>query len=146
MLPLIRRNDLTNIKDCLVTEIDVSNEKCFFTCLYRLPSQSHEELERFCTNFDLLLSNINNIDLIFSSNVNIMVVVEQSLYKTCHHNIIYGTLNFDIPLPLLILGKYGIIKMQILDVSKSRYIILIGLELFKIEIALKNAKFYHKHC
>ena len=118
-LPLIRRNDLTNIKDCLVTEIDVSNKKCFFTCLYRLPSQSHEELERFCTNFDLLLSNINNIDLIFSSNVNIMVVVEQSLYKTCHHNIIYGTLNFDIPLPLLILGKYGIIKMQILDVSKS---------------------------
>ena len=38
-LPLIRRNDLTNIKDCLVTEINVSNEKRFFTCLYRYPSQ-----------------------------------------------------------------------------------------------------------
>ena len=28
-LPLIRRNDLTNIKDCLVTEINVNNENCF---------------------------------------------------------------------------------------------------------------------
>ena len=35
------------------------------------------------------------IDLIFSSNVNL----EQSLYETCHHNIIYGTTNFNIPLP-----------------------------------------------
>ena len=151
-LPLIRRNDLTNIKDCLVTEINVNNEKCFFTCLYRSPSQSHDELERFCANFDLLLSNINDlhptcsialgdfnakyskscasdknnsvvieldnitmtsgynqvidktthyinessscVDLIFSSNVNIMknCGVEQSLYKSCHRNIIYGTL------------------------------------------------------
>ena len=158
-LPLIRRNDLTNIKDCIVTEINVNNEKCFFTCLYRSPSQSHDELERFCANFDLLLSNINDlhptcsivlgdcnakcskwcasdgnnaagieldnitttscynqmidkpthyinesssfIDLIFSSNVNLTKYcgVEQSLYETCHHNIIYGTLNFNIPLP-----------------------------------------------
>ena len=60
-LPLIRRNDLTNIKDCIVTEINVNNEKCFFTCLYRSPSQSHDELERFCANFDLLLSNINDL-------------------------------------------------------------------------------------
>ena len=160
-LPLIRRNDLTNIKDCFVTEINVNNKKCFFTCLCRSPSQSHDELERFCTNFDLLLSNINNlhptcsvvlgdfnakcskwcapdknntsgieldnitttsgynqmidkpthfinesssrIDLIFSSNVNLTknCGIEQSPYKTCHHNIIYRTLNFNIPLPSL---------------------------------------------
>ena len=60
-LPLIRRNDLTNIKDCIVTEINVNNEKCFFTCLYRSPSQRHDELERFCANFDLLLSNISDL-------------------------------------------------------------------------------------
>ena len=60
-LPLIRRNYLTNIKDCIVTEINVNNEKCFITCLYRSPSQSHDELERFCVNFDLLLSNINDL-------------------------------------------------------------------------------------
>ena len=179
MLPLIRRNDLTNIKDCLVTEINVNNDKCFFTCLCRSPSQSQDGLERFCTTFDLLLSNINNlqpncstvlgdfnvkcskwcaskkdniagveldnitatsgynqminkpthfiyessscIDLILSSNVNLTknCGVEQPLYKACHHNIIYGTLNFNIRLPLLILGKYGIIKMQVLDASKN---------------------------
>ena len=41
------------------------------------------------------------IDLIFSSDVNLTknYGVEQSLYETCHHNIIYGTLNFNIPLP-----------------------------------------------
>ena len=33
-LPFNRRNDLTNIKDCIVTETNVNNEKCFFTCLY----------------------------------------------------------------------------------------------------------------
>ena len=60
MLPLIRRNDLTN-KDCIVTEINTNNEKCFFTCLCRSPSQRHDELERFCANFDLLLSNISDL-------------------------------------------------------------------------------------
>ena len=42
------------------------------------------------------------IDLIFSSNVNLAKNrgVEQSLYETCHHNIIYGTLNFNISLTL----------------------------------------------
>ena len=58
-LLLIRRNDLSNLKECLVTEINVNNEKCFFTCLYRSPSQSHEELESFCSNLDSLPSNIN---------------------------------------------------------------------------------------
>ena len=88
------------------------------------------------------------IDLIFSSNVNLTknCVVEQSLYETCHRNIIYGTLNFDIPLTILILWKYGITKIKILDVSKNRYIILIGLGLFKIEIATKNTKLCQKHC
>ena len=31
LLPLIRTNDLIIIKDYLVTEINVNNEKCFFT-------------------------------------------------------------------------------------------------------------------
>ena len=31
--------------------------------------------------------------------------VEQSLYETCHHNIVYGTLNFNIPLPPLYFRK-----------------------------------------
>ena len=55
-LPLIRRNDLTNLKDCLVTETNGNDQKCFFTCLYRSPSQNDDELEHFCTNFNALLS------------------------------------------------------------------------------------------
>ena len=59
-LPLIRRSDLSNMKEYLGTEINVNNEKCFFACLYRSPSQSHEELESFCFSLDSLLSNIND--------------------------------------------------------------------------------------
>ena len=40
------------MQECLVTEFSVNNEKCFFTCFYRYPFQSHEG--------DLLLSNIND--------------------------------------------------------------------------------------
>ena len=64
-LPLINRSDLSNMKECLVTEINVNNEKCFFTCLYRSPSQSHEELESFCSSLDSLLSNIIGQDTVF---------------------------------------------------------------------------------
>ena len=41
------------------------------------------------------------IDLIFCSNLNRMknCGVGRSLYEKCHHNIIYGTLNFNLPLP-----------------------------------------------
>lgn len=39
---------------------NVNNEKCFLHALYRSSSQSHEELERFSSNLDLLLRNINN--------------------------------------------------------------------------------------
>ena len=59
-LPLIRRSDLSNMKEFLVTEINVNNKKCFFACLYRSPSQSHEELESFRSNLDSVLSNIND--------------------------------------------------------------------------------------
>ena len=61
LLPLIRRNHLANIKDCIVTEISVNNKKCFFTCLYSSPSQSHDEFESFCANFDPFFSNINDL-------------------------------------------------------------------------------------
>ena len=46
-------------------------------------------------------------DLIFSLNVNLTknCGVEQSLYDKCHHNIIYETLNFNIPLPPSLLQR-----------------------------------------
>ena len=43
------------------------------------------------------------IDLIFSSNVSFIrnYGIEQSIYEKCHHNITYGTLDFNVPLPPL---------------------------------------------
>ena len=59
-LPLIRRDDLSTMQEAIVTEISVENEACFFTCFYRSPSQSHDEFENFCSELNLLLTNINN--------------------------------------------------------------------------------------
>ena len=57
-LPLIGRNDLSILRECLVTEIIADNEKCFFTCLYQ--NHEHEELENFGSNLDLPVSIIND--------------------------------------------------------------------------------------
>ena len=40
------------------------------------------------------------IDIIFSSNPSLTknCGIEHSIYDKCHHNIIYGTLNFKVPL------------------------------------------------
>ena len=57
---LIKRNDLNILHECLVAKIIVDNKKCFSTCLYRSLNQNHEELENFCSNLNLLFSNIND--------------------------------------------------------------------------------------
>ena len=59
-ISLIKRDDICTLDNWLVTEIRSQNEKCFLTCLYRSPSQSRDEFENFCTNFDILLSQIND--------------------------------------------------------------------------------------
>ena len=46
-IPLIKRDDLRTLDNCLVTEIRSQNEKCFLTCIYRSPSQSPDEFENF---------------------------------------------------------------------------------------------------
>ena len=46
-LALIRRNDLSILHECLVTEIIVDNEKSLFIWLYRSPNQNYKELENF---------------------------------------------------------------------------------------------------
>ena len=65
-ITLIRRDDLCTLDNCLVTEIRSQNEKCFLTCAYRSPRQSHEEFEIFCKKFDILLSQINDEFLLCS--------------------------------------------------------------------------------
>ena len=147
--------------ECLVTELRIGKKKCFFTCLYRSPSQTSDEFEDFCTVLNLFLSNINDlnpacsvitgdfnarspqlwaldkennegreisfltssvgysqlidqptyitkessscIDLILISNPSFTSAsrVELSLYEKCHHDLIYGKINFNVPLPPL---------------------------------------------
>ena len=158
-LPIIRRDDISNLKECLVTKITVKIDRCFFTCLYRSPSQNREQFQSFCDSLDILMNNINSlnpaisiitgdfngkcskwysfdtsdnigkerdtitstasysqiidkptdftnnssscIDLIFTSNPSIIVDsgIEKSLFSSCHHDIIYGKINFRVPLP-----------------------------------------------
>ena len=51
---------MNTLDNCLVTEIHSQNEKCFVTCTYRSLSQNQDEFKNFCTNFDILLNNIND--------------------------------------------------------------------------------------
>ena len=60
-LPIIKRNDLCQLHECLVTEMRIGKKKCFFTCLYRSPSQTSDEFEDFYTDLNLFLSNINDL-------------------------------------------------------------------------------------
>ena len=40
----------------------MGKKKFFFTCLYRSPSQSSDEFDTFCSNLNLFLSNINDLN------------------------------------------------------------------------------------
>ena len=51
-LLIIRGNDISNLQECLVTEITVKNKRCFLTCLYRSPSQSGEQIQSQSSNFN----------------------------------------------------------------------------------------------
>ena len=61
-LPIIKRNDLCQLHECLVTELRIGKKKCFFTCLYRSLSKTSEEFEDFCKDLNLFLSNINDLN------------------------------------------------------------------------------------
>ena len=91
---------------------------------------------------------INESSLIFSSNVNLTknCGVEQSLYEICHHNIIYGTLNFNIPLPHPYFREIWDYKNANIECIQKSIYNFDWTVAFKIEIATKNAKFYQKHC
>ena len=56
---LPKRDDLSTLKECLVTEIRV-DKKFFFSCLYRSPNQAQDEFEEFCNDLNLLLFNVND--------------------------------------------------------------------------------------
>ena len=53
---LLLRYDINTLDNCLITEICSQNEKG----IYRSTSQNQGEFENFCTNFDIILNNIND--------------------------------------------------------------------------------------
>ena len=56
----IPRNDFCTLDNYLAPEIRSHSKNCFLTCAFRLLSQSQEEFKIFCTNFNILLSQIND--------------------------------------------------------------------------------------
>lgn len=74
---LTRRNDFTDIKECLVAKVNINN----ISCLRRSPSQNFETREQFCTKFGTFLSNITS----FHSTCSI--VLEDFTAKRIVHNI-----------------------------------------------------------
>ena len=62
-LPIIKRDKLWTLKECLVMEIIVGKKKLFFSYLHRSPSKTKEEFEEFCTDLNLLLSNVNDLNI-----------------------------------------------------------------------------------
>ena len=61
-LPIIRRDDISNLKECLDMKVTVKNERYFLTCLYRLPSQNRERLLTFCDSLEILMGNIISLN------------------------------------------------------------------------------------
>ena len=53
-LPIIRRDNISNLQECLVSEITLKNKQCFLTRLYRSPSQNCEQIKSFCDSLDIL--------------------------------------------------------------------------------------------
>ena len=47
-IPQFKRKDICTSNNCLVTEICWQDEKCFLTCIFHSPRQSHDEFEEFC--------------------------------------------------------------------------------------------------
>ena len=65
-LSLVKRDNLCTLKECLVREVKSRGKIYFFICLYRSPRQNQDQFELFCNHLDLCLTNINDINCIFS--------------------------------------------------------------------------------
>ena len=50
----------SNLDECLLCELSYKNERCFIATLYRSPSQSREEFEKFLSNFEVFIKAISN--------------------------------------------------------------------------------------
>ena len=74
------------------------------------------------------------IDLIFCNKPELISEygIDHSLFQTCHHNLIFGKINTKIPVPQLIVERFGTIKMQMLKVYSNLFLVSTGRKLLKI--------------
>ena len=59
-LPVIRRDDLCALTECIVVEVNSGTKSLFFTCNYRSASQTVDEFESNCQSLHLTLTNIDD--------------------------------------------------------------------------------------
>ena len=59
---MIKKSYLCQWQAFLDTELRIVKKKCFCTVLYRSPSQTFNELEDFCTDLNVFLSNFNDLN------------------------------------------------------------------------------------
>ena len=59
-ISLICKPKLTPLDQCLVCELKIGNKKCFITVIYRSPTQSLEDFEKFKNGWENTILNINN--------------------------------------------------------------------------------------
>ena len=57
-LPFVIRTDIIHLDECLIGEIKIQNSKCFVTCLYRSPSQTADEIDKFLYGFEQICDSI----------------------------------------------------------------------------------------
>ena len=51
---------MSSLNESIVLEIRLANNKCFLTSLYRSPSQNKDQLDEFCSSFNMLMLNISD--------------------------------------------------------------------------------------
>ena len=64
-LPVIRRDDLCALTECIVVEVNSGTKSLFFTCNYRPPNQTVDEFESYCQSLHLTLRNIDDTSPFF---------------------------------------------------------------------------------
>ena len=204
-LPVIKRDDLCALTECIVVEVNLGTKSLFFTCNYRSPSQTVDEFESYCQSLHLTLTNIDDtspfssvligdfnarctnwwaadidskagkeldtltstagytqlidkpthffsggcscIDLIFCNKPELISEygIDHSLFQTCHHNLIFGKINAKIPVPQLIVERFGTIKMQMLKVYNNLFLVSTGRKLLKIYQLMRKLIFLTQH-
>ena len=65
-LPVVRRDDLCALTECIVVEVNSGTKSLFFTCNYKSPSLTVDEFESYCQSRHLAVTNIDDTSL-FSS-------------------------------------------------------------------------------